>query len=79
LAAEPDEARHVSQHFVSSKHGARDVHLKLSMQISRSSKLNELAEDHRATDEQPWHTVLLQQLCLCLVPNMLSPAFDDLQ
>jgi hypothetical protein len=40
--------------------------------------LNKLAEDDRATDEQPWYTVLLQQLCLCLVPNVLPPAFDDL-
>ena len=55
------------------------VHLKLSVHISRSSKLNKLAKDDRATDEQPWHTILLQQLCLCLLPNVLSPAFDDLQ
>lgn len=41
--------------------------------------LNKLAEDDRATDEQPWHTVLSQQLRLCLLPNMLPPAFDDLQ
>lgn len=55
------------------------AHLKLGVHISRSPKLNKLAQDDPAADEQPRHAVLLQQLCLCLVSDMLPPALDHLQ